>query len=101
MDGQRTVAAMNADASGAGTQRLRRFVVGIYLLVGILTVLLLAGCGSLLYPNQDDEKTDTNLTVIACFFASCDNDISENNDSEDNKGKQNEVDRANSSNSGE
>ena len=65
----------------------RFWLLVLVFLIAIFT-LMLSGCASMTQPNQDDERTDTNLTIIACFFASCDNDISENNDSEDNKGKE-------------
>ena len=43
--------------------------------VWVLVCALLSGCLS--YPMPEDEEEDSNLTIIACFFASCDNDIIE------------------------
>lgn len=39
---------------------------------------MLSGCVS--YPMPEDEEEDSKLTIIACFFAKCENDLSERGD---------------------
>lgn len=51
---------------------------------GVLVFTMLSGCVS--YPMPEDEDEDSRMTIIACFFASCDNEITEG------KGKKNAVD---------
>lgn len=51
---------------------------------GVLVFAMLSACVS--YPMPEDEDEDSRMTIIACFFASCDNEITEG------KGKSNAVD---------
>ena len=57
---------------------------------GVLVCAMLSGCVS--YPMPEDEEEDSQLTIIACFLARCENDLSENKDNENNKGKHDERD---------
>lgn len=45
---------------------------------------LLSGCLS--YPMPEDEEEDSRMTIIACFFARCENDLSEGRETADNEG---------------
>ena len=49
--------------------------------VGLLVFTMLSGCVS--YPMPEDEDEDSKMTIIACFLARCENDLSERSDDED------------------
>jgi hypothetical protein len=65
---------------------------------GLLVFTMLSGCVS--YPMPEDEEEDSQMTIIACFLARCENDLSENKDNENNKGKHDERDGTSSGISG-
>lgn len=52
--------------------------------VWVLVCALLSGCLS--YPMPEDEEEDSRMTIIACFFARCENDLSEGRETADNEG---------------
>lgn len=45
---------------------------------GLLVCGMLSACVS--YPVPEDEDEDSRMTIIACFFARCENDLSERGD---------------------
>ena len=49
--------------------------------VGLLVLTMLSACVS--YPMPEDEDEDSKMTIIACFLARCENDLSERSDDED------------------
>jgi len=46
--------------------------------IGLLVCGMLSACVS--YPMPEDEEEDSRMTIIACFFARCENDLSEGRD---------------------